>query len=505
MVNITYKNKIYDSRIFTLCIVINEVRFFQLAQPVDDTTCVGSSASFTIVATGPNLEYQWQKEGVDIPGETNDFLAFSNVTGSDEAAYACIVSNACGGFSSSDVDLVVNDSIVIISQPASAYLCEGSIVNFNVIVSGTGPTYRWQKNGSNLSDGGSISGSQGSNLSISGVVSGDEGAYACIITGACGIVSSDIATLSVDEPINITAQPASQDACRQETVIFSVTSDGTSLNYQWQYNGVDIPGENLSALVLNNVTPADAGNYNCLIDNICSSTTSATATLSVHDSTLIVTDPVDVIACEGGNTSFTVTATGGNLTYRWKKNGTPLVDGGTITGSFTDQLVLDGMLLSDAGIYTCEVTGTCGAVESSPASLVVNEDVVINTQPLPATHCPGETANFSVSATGAGLGYQWQHDGSDLGGQTASSLSIPNVSAADAGIYKCIITGACRTVSSNSVNLTVLEEVAVTLQPVGQFKCEAETVGFSVNASGTNPDIVVKDVKIIGLNLNLPA
>ena len=64
---------------------------------------------------------------------------------------------------------------------------------------------------------------------------------------------------------------------------------------------------------------------------------------------------------------------------------------------------------------------------------------------------------FSVVATGsAPLTYQWVHAGTNLPGQTASSLLIPNPSVADIGAYRVIVSNSVGTITSPIANLTLL-------------------------------------------------
>ncbi|MBF6629179.1 MAG: fibronectin type III domain-containing protein, partial [Proteiniphilum sp.] len=86
---------------------------------------------------------------------------------------------------------------------------------------------------------------------------------------------------------------------------------------------------------------------------------------------------------------------------------------------------------------------------------VICDAPAITAQPVAVTECENGTANFSVTATGDALEYQWQMDGSDLTGEDASTLSLTNISATDAGDYSVIITGACGTETSTAVSLTV--------------------------------------------------
>jgi len=107
------------------------------------------------------------------------------------------------------------------------------------------------------------------------------------------------------------------------------------------------------------------------------------------------------------------------------------------------------------------VSGLCGNAVTNSASLTVNENVVVASAPVSLTNCPGTSATFSVNATGTGLSYQWYKGGNALPGQTANSLVLANVSAADAGIYSVVVSGVCGNPVTNSPSLTVNENVVV--------------------------------------------
>ncbi len=79
--------------------------------------------------------------------------------------------------------------------------------------------------------------------------------------------------------------------------------------------------------------------------------------------------------------------------------------------------------------------------------------VAITTQPTPAssTICQGNSVTYSVTATGTGpISYQWYNGAGAISGQTGSSYT-----ASASGSYYCIVTNACGTETSNTVNLTV--------------------------------------------------
>ena len=87
----------------------------------------------------------------------------------------------------------------IASQPSAATACLGGSASFSVTATGTAPiTYQWRRNGTNLSNGGNLSGADSAVLSIAGVLAGDYGNYDCVVTNACGTATSSAASLSTN-------------------------------------------------------------------------------------------------------------------------------------------------------------------------------------------------------------------------------------------------------------------------------------------------------------------
>jgi uncharacterized delta-60 repeat protein len=79
-----------------------------LTQPASQVVDEGINVTFTFVATGSNLTYQWRKNEVDLPGETSPTLVLSDVSANDNGLYYCVISNACDVQYTSSVVLVVN-------------------------------------------------------------------------------------------------------------------------------------------------------------------------------------------------------------------------------------------------------------------------------------------------------------------------------------------------------------------------------------------------------------
>jgi hypothetical protein len=163
------------------------------------------------------------------------------------------------------------------------------------------------------------------------------------------------------------AQGATGTANVGQAVTFSVTVDGTPpFTYQWQKGGTLIAGATASTLQLKPVSASDAATYSVVVSNSAGSCTSDNAVLTVNIPVAVST-PTSMSVPLGSPASFTVVASGtGPYTYQWKKNADLIVGATFATYS------IPSTSLSDAGIYTCVVTGASGSITSPAATLTVS-------------------------------------------------------------------------------------------------------------------------------------
>ncbi|HFQ9680991.1 TPA: immunoglobulin domain-containing protein [Escherichia coli] len=191
----------------------------------------------------------------------------------------------------------------------------------------------------------------------------------------------------------------------------------------------------------------------------------------------ITQQPTGQTVNEGGTLTLSILAT--NATgYQWKKDGEDIPSANSAT--YTKQSVAP----SDAGSYTCVVSGEGGtSVTSDAATVTVNALPVITQQPSSQTINEGGNINLEVTATGA-TGYQWKKDGSDIPSATDATYSKSGALPADAGSYTCVVTGAGGSVTSSPATVTVNALPVITQQPTNQEINEGETLTLNVVATG---------------------
>ncbi len=140
-----------------------------------------------------------------VPALGNEFQILACAGRSNTFTTLQVPAGISVNYSNNGVFLVVTGAVStleITGQPTNQTVAAGGTAMFTVSATGTAPlTYRWQKNGTNLTDGGNLFGSATSILTISNVSAANVGTYDVIVTNAAGsTLTSSNATLSLPPP-----------------------------------------------------------------------------------------------------------------------------------------------------------------------------------------------------------------------------------------------------------------------------------------------------------------
>ncbi len=448
-------------------------------QPQPQFVDVGQTATFTVVATGDDLTYQWQKQSgdtwVDLSGKTAATLSIPATLADDDSVYRCVIKDAISGkqpdgytLTSDPAALTVVAAPVITADPQDVTTEAGKTAVFTVTATGEGLTYQWQQQ----VDGGwaDMPGETGTTLMVSATPENSGSVYRCQVTSGNGtVVVSQSAALTVDGALVITTDPQNIRTEAGKTAVFTVAATGEGLTYQWQQQvdggWADMPGATGATLTVS-ATPENSGSvYRCRVTSGYGTVVeSQPAALAVDGAPAITGQPQDVTTGAGKTAVFTVTATGEGLTYQWQQQ----VDGGwaDMPGETGTTLTVSATPENSGSVYRCRVTSGYGTVvESQPAALAVDGAPVITGQPEGVIVMEGEDVSITIAATGEGLKYQWQVYSSGAwmncaDGQTPT-LTLRSLSLkADGQTYRCVITSSYgTTVTSDTVTLTVLAQV----------------------------------------------
>jgi hypothetical protein len=218
-------------------------------------------------------------------------------------------------------------------------------------------------------------------------------------------------------------------------------------------------------------SPADTNNY-------LTATTSIDVVTLAGSNPVITNEPIDLTVSQGNNATFSVQATGQNLSYQWKRNG---VD---ISNARNSSYTVSSTSIATAGEYSVVVSSDNGSqpVTSRAAKLIVTfplADLTINENTSPV---------LSVSVTGTGLKYQWFKDGMPLRGQTNSTLTLKDITVDQAGTYSVEVTDADgNKFTSQSSKVTVnavLPEIITQPSNVSVYTGGSATMRVMVKGAG---------------------
>ncbi len=290
------------------------------------------------------------------------------------------------------------------------------------------------------------------------------------------------ANFTISSAPQITTQPKPDTVCPGSPTTFTVVTDNpTGYTYQWRKGGNPINGATATSYTIASVQQADAANYDVMVTG-CSILTSTAVALVVNTPPSITEQPNDTNVCPGTSAVLNSNATGTNITYQWKKNGT------AIAGATSAKLTLNAVTVADTGAYTVTVTGKCNPAQTTaPANVRFTPAPTVTKAPRDTTICIGQTAQFTIEATGNGLTYQWRKNGKNIDGAQGSNLVVANVTAADATGYDVVVTNSCNlSTTSVAAQLKTRESVAITTQPKDTSVQTNLTATFSVTATGTS-------------------
>ncbi len=176
--------------------------------------------------------------------------------------------------------------------------------------------------------------------------------------------------------------------------------------------------------------------------------------------------PTSQTLAAGANTTYSVAASGNQLTYQWQKDSVN-INGVSNPSALTANLSLTNLQTTDSAAYSCVVTNSGGSATSNPATLIVTSGPtdpipVINTHPANTSAVLGSAASLSVGVTGVNLQYQWYKNNSVLGGEIGSTLNFASVTGSDTADYYVTVTNSGGTVTSNTARLTVVSSMTAT-------------------------------------------
>lgn len=464
----------------------------------NSNVCDSTAITLSVDAISPNqlpVSFQWFRDGNPIANANTRTYTISLFTVLQEGQYAVRVTNDSGSVLSNNIILRLAKKPTIQFDVSAVVKCESATNIFSANANDNlgGPlSYQWQKN--NVS----ISGANSNSYTIPNIRISDAGSYRVLITNQCGTSQSESKQLTVRDLPVITVQPVSTGVCVGGSL--QLTSSVTDADtYRWLRDG-NVVNSNSSQFSINAVAVSDAGNYVLEASNACGTRTSNTAAVTVSQRPTIVsvnqTFSGDRLCVNQPLTlSVTVNDNQSAITqYQWKK------DGVAINGATGSTYQITRVTTSDNGIYSVDVTNSCGTTQSSVQGKITQVQVgaapqlsLQNNLNSPIQLCEGGSATIGIDVIANNGGVpqlSWKQGGVLIPGLTSSTRVIASVSKTDKGIYVVEASNSCG-VTPLSFEIVVKEKPVITVQPVSrQELCVGQPLELRVEATTNNTDVL---------------
>ena len=336
---------------------------------------------------------------------------------------------------SSNAVLTVLVPPAITAHPAGVTVGDGVTVVLTVAATGTSPLgYQWRYNGTNIVNGGSVSGATLGALTILNAQPSQSGTYSVVVSNLVGtVVSSNAvlvvrAALAISEALDadylfwnasmsapwqaqtavthdgigaVRSGPIGSNAMSWlETTVLGpgtirfwwkvssetnkdfaqfllggVLRDAISGEVDWQYRSVDVPGgqQTLGWSYLKDAS-GNAGQDRAWLDEV------EFVPVLGPSVPVITKHPAGLEVASGATVSFSAEAVGTPpLSYQWTYNGVELIEGGTVSGAAGPILNLAGVDATREGTYKVVVRNNYSLAVSSNAFLHVLPAISLNT------------------------------------------------------------------------------------------------------------------------------
>ena len=368
-------------------------------------------------------------------------------------------------------------ALAIKTHPRNVTVKEGATATFKVKVTGA-TTIRWQYRKpyeTTWYDTGITS----TSLLVRGSYSVNGYYFRCKVSNGYTTLYSNAAQLTVKlVPLAIKTHPKTIKANFGKTVTFKVKATGAS-HYEWQ---VKFPNDSSWLSLENTNTPSisltvnrsdyDGLQFRCIVSNDRGDVMYSNAG-KLCIKIKVTQKPKTVKVAEGELAKFSVAGTGyTGIQWQYMFPGQKYWSNLDVTSeSFSIRASKDLNKLSfRAALYN----NTSVKYTSKAKLMVVPAKLSITSHPQSVTVYEGETARFSVSATGA-TNYQWQvqipgnSSWVDLEGITSTGISLTAKLSYNGYRFRCKVSNSSSTLYSNAATLTVKQQ-ATDPDPTGTYR-----------------------------------
>lgn len=477
-----------DSEYQTYHNLFNSSENTQAQRAIDDQLKKNPLASPTLGAKSGN-QYSWYyRENLNIAPlvtlpETGYTLLLPNLQIQDSGWYKAhlILGNMFQVFDYFQLEVL--NAPIITQEPTDQHLVAGETLNLSVSADGGTPPlfYQWYKDeGSGFQQIGI-----GDTLQIQNTDAGNQGTYKCIVVDSAlptaltrdsAAVNVTVLEISDSPPTELTIETGNNHILAYILSGGDVSTPGyaPSYNHLWEYMPLSsgtytvLPSGFDNTFAISNAsesTPLPDGHQGYYRYTVSDNSRSLSRTVAVYVNSnpiLIPTQPTSAGAYVGTDHTFSVDANRQytptealQFTWRYQVSladlPTPITPGSDIQIVSTNthsELVLNNLLISQSGYYTCQISTFDPSpimLSTIPAHLDVGQPLSLTLQPTGGIFHTGDVHPRLTAQSSGGVGevsYQWWHQSGagtvTVGGNTPT-LDLTPLAQEHTGFWYCVV------------------------------------------------------------------
>ncbi|QYM79023.1 Ig-like domain-containing protein [Horticoccus luteus] len=412
---------------------------------------------------------QWRRNGLPLAGATDATLLIAPVAWDDAGVYDLLVTNAYGSIASQAMELVVSTDIALpdIAPEMDTFVFD---VGDKRVLSGVNMDNStllrfWRLNGVPIPNATAWL------YEIASFSPASAGLYEYVVSN--GEEEKVLTQISValrtgapvvQKPL-LSASGAgffSEDA----GFMFTISAEGAApLHYQWQRDGVDLPGATGNLYNRWPADPAEAGTYRCVVSNSLGTVVSTEVAVrfwskQVPPSTPVITGNKAALA--GSTPMLSVSIPRGPQpagTIQWYREGVP------IAYATMSYLQIIAAKVGDSGNYTVAATNAYGTSYSDPFALSVIDDSmapVVAGGPVSLSLAAGEALSLAAPVVaGPSATYQWflndrpVTSAIKMFNQSPAIFLAPSAQTRDAGVYTVHVSNSAGSIDAQVAAVAV--------------------------------------------------
>lgn len=458
-----------------------------ILEPLNNLDVCRANEAFwrVVVKEGHAERYQWSQpaQAQNWVGQYSDGYLKQQVVAADSGIYTCTVSSKCGNRLVS-ARLGVYPDIEVVEISKGGTYCPGTSVTLTGKINRPA-IFSW------------IWGQESGNIRLEfsdtlvTIPDGTDITYTFFVNDTlCRKSLAPVVQLFLKDTLKSLTLEDERTVCENSNVTVSPEARGGE-NLVWSWEGPHGFVSAVKVLKIDAFRKEQSGFYRLTVTDDCGNSLTDSINITVIEEFGSPVISGDLNVCLGENGELRVVGGVNGLKYEWT----------TPTGRkvLSSVLTLNRIRAQDTGLYVCRLTSVCGNHIDLQTHVSLYPPVSVEAPDRPLEVCEGERVEFTVTVRPEEH-YVWMRNGVQVGTADRSYV-IAAATAADDGVFECVVSSPCGESKILRYVLVVHKTTVITGKSDDFYVTPGANVNMFVRAEGS--DLTYQWRKVGGGNVGL--